>query len=636
MKYNGKKILKHLLIINSMMLFLLFTSKNIAFSSEINAGESSEKAITIDTENKMNIGNFKNNTSVCYYKVTLLKDGQLKINLKSYLVNEIKVDILSSNQELLKTTTCVYDNKKQVGVLEDSSYYDAGIYYIRLQKVFADGEGKYELSTKFFNSNTIDKEPNNDITKAQKLTMQKKVTGLITFSDKSDYFYVDVTNEKNLKINIAPQFDVSFIVTILDKNGNKIESGTASYSSSSKKLVEYQFSAKNPDSRYYIYIQEVDSKNTGKYTVKTSGDVKIDSISLIPSRVSIHIGEKTKLVAYISPKNANEGYSFSSSNKSVATVSKNGTIVGKKVGKATITVKSKSGKVVSKRVVTVKCIRVKSVNLNVTNKTLKVGQKYQLKATVSPRKATNKKITWKSSHPSIAKVSSNGKVTAIKPGTATITVTSKDGSHKRQCRIKVYRPVKSVQLSSKTKTLTEGQSVRINAIVKPSNATIKAVSYHTSNSNIVSVSSKGVITAKRAGTAIITVTTKDGKKKATCKVYVKEKVVVQQPTKTSEKDDKQNTSSGKSKAKTKTDTKTVKVSDISVEGCSLSVGETKKISVSISPSNASNKKVTYKSNNSNVVTVSSNGVVKGISRGVATITVTSSDGVTSFCTVVVK
>lgn len=82
-------------------------------------------------------------------------------------------------------------------------------------------------------------------------------------------------------------------------------------------------------------------------------------------------------------------------------------------------------------------VKVTKVKLNKKKKTLKVGKKYQLKATVSPNDATNKSVTWKSSNKKVAKVSKNGKVTAVGKGKATITVVTKDGKFKAKCKITV-------------------------------------------------------------------------------------------------------------------------------------------------------------------------------------------------------
>lgn len=82
-------------------------------------------------------------------------------------------------------------------------------------------------------------------------------------------------------------------------------------------------------------------------------------------------------------------------------------------------------------------VAVTGVKLNQTKKTVKKGKEYTLKATFSPKNATNTAVTWKSSKPKVAKVNSSGVVTAKKKGKATITVTTKDGKFKASCVITV-------------------------------------------------------------------------------------------------------------------------------------------------------------------------------------------------------
>lgn len=126
---------------------------------------------------------------------------------------------------------------------------------------------------------------------------------------------------------------------------------------------------------------------------------------------------------------------WTSSKKSVATVSSKGVIKAKKKGTAVITAKYGKKKLTCK--VTVKQ-PVKSIKLNKTSATLKKGKSLTLKATVFPNNANNKKVTWTSSNKKVATVSSKGVVKAVGNGTATITVKAKDGSGKKAtCKITV-------------------------------------------------------------------------------------------------------------------------------------------------------------------------------------------------------
>ena len=161
-----------------------------------------------------------------------------------------------------------------------------------------------------------------------------------------------------------------------------------------------------------------------------------------------------------------KGYSgtvkWSSSNKKVATVNKNGLVKAKKKGSTVIT--AKAGKKKYKCRITVKALKVKSLKLNEKTLTLKKGSKATLKATASPANASNKGVTWKSSNTKVATVSSKGVVTAKKNGTATITATTKDGSKKRAtCKVTVAKAGSSEKNEYKSLSeLYEEEEKRLN------------------------------------------------------------------------------------------------------------------------------------------------------------------------------
>ena len=166
-------------------------------------------------------------------------------------------------------------------------------------------------------------------------------------------------------------------------------------------------------------------------------------------------------------------------------------------------------------------IKVEGVSLNVTSVELTEGDQTTLTATINPSNATNKNVTWTSSDNNVATVA-NGKVTAVKAGTATITVKTEDGNKTATCTVTVTAqtyPVESVTLDKTSVELTEGDEVTLTATVNPANATNKNVTW-TSSDNAVATVANGKVTAVKAGTATITVTTEDGNKTATCTVTV--------------------------------------------------------------------------------------------------------------------
>ncbi len=169
-------------------------------------------------------------------------------------------------------------------------------------------------------------------------------------------------------------------------------------------------------------------------------------------------------------------------------------------------------------------VSVESVSLSPSALTLMEGESYILKNyAISPSNASEKGVTWKSSSPSVATVSESGEVEAIAIGTTTITVTTEDGGKTATCSVTVKAkviPVQSVSLDRTSITMTEGDAQTLIATVTPENATDKSVTWSSSNTSVASVSSSGVMTAKSAGTATITVNTNDGRKTAACSVIV--------------------------------------------------------------------------------------------------------------------
>ena len=155
-------------------------------------------------------------------------------------------------------------------------------------------------------------------------------------------------------------------------------------------------------------------------------------------------GRSTTVKVKVSPTNAtNKKLKWTTSNSKVAVVNSQGKITAKGRGNATIKVMALDG---SNKYATVKVTvkqPVTSVKLNRKSANLKVkGSSKQktitLKATVNPKNANNKSVSWKSSNTRIATVNSKGKVTAKKRGTCYITATAKDGSKKSaKCKIVV-------------------------------------------------------------------------------------------------------------------------------------------------------------------------------------------------------
>ncbi len=190
----------------------------------------------------------------------------------------------------------------------------------------------------------------------------------------------------------------------------------------------------------YAYIDEsmmlfTDSIRTLK---GTSATVAVTGVSLNKTSLSLRVGEKAALTATVAPSNAsNKNVIWRSSDSSVATVDESGRISALKPGNTTVTVTTEDGSKKTTCSVSVLPVSVTGVSLNKTSLSLKVGEKATLTATVTPSNASNKKVSWGTSDASVATVDINGKITAVGEGSATVTVTSADGSKKAICTVTV-------------------------------------------------------------------------------------------------------------------------------------------------------------------------------------------------------
>lgn len=223
-------------------------------------------------------------------------------------------------------------------------------------------------------------------------------------------------------------------------------------------------------------------------------------ITLSKTAASIEHGENLKLSAITS--NGSK-ITWKSNKKSIAIVDEYGKVTGIKPGEAIITATADGSS--TSCILTVK---LPTVELNTTSATIYRGQSIKLSASVS----SGVSPTWKTNKKSVAIVDATGTVTAMKNGTAIITATV-DGVSKT-CEITVQKPI--ITLSATELTLGAGNKATLTALVSSGNLPV----WSTSNSNIITVSSKGELKALQKGKAYV-YATEDGTK-ARCTVIVTE------------------------------------------------------------------------------------------------------------------
>ena len=227
----------------------------------------------------------------------------------------------------------------------------------------------------------------------------------------------------------------------------------------------------------------------------------VSGITLNKNRLDMIIGETETLTATITPADADpkEPITWTTSDETIATVD-DGKVTAVKEGEATITASS-DGKSAT-CIVKVDYIHVSEISLDVTEKTLYVGETLNLTATVSPENSTYKTVEWTSSDKSVATVDAEGKANAIGKGTTTIT--AKADGKEATCKLTVLAPVKGVSISKTALSLLVGESATLTATLIPADATPREeFTWSSSAPDVVSVDA-GVVKALTVGTATIT------------------------------------------------------------------------------------------------------------------------------------
>ena len=167
-------------------------------------------------------------------------------------------------------------------------------------------------------------------------------------------------------------------------------------------------------------------------------EVPIEKIVVSTNKIEMYVGDKAKIGYSIEPSDAtNKSINISTEDKSIVAFDQERNIVGIKKGTTNIVLKSNNG-IEEKIEVTVKEkeIPVSSVSLSKKSLSLKIGESETITAKVKPTNATHKEITWSSSDTKVATVK-DGKITAIKEGTATITVKTTEGGKTATCKVTV-------------------------------------------------------------------------------------------------------------------------------------------------------------------------------------------------------
>lgn len=323
----------------------------------------------------------------------------------------------------------------------------------------------------------------------------------------------------------------------------------------------------------------------------------VTSIKLNRSKVTIDKGRSIRLLATVTPNDAdNKTLIWKSSKTNIATVN-NGYVKAIKTGKATIIVSSSDGSNITAKCDITIVQKATKVTVRQYYRINKPSKKlYKLNAKVYPSDTSDKSLIYRSSNNKVATVNKKGQIKAKKYGKATITVINKKSRKSAKCLLIVGQYVSKIKLSKNKVTLNNGKATKLKSKVTNKKAIYKAIQWKSTNTNIAKVNSNGVVKALKRGTCYVIAVAKDGSRKsAKCKVTVRQLVTKLSYNKATQK-------------------------------AEIYKNKTIKFAVTVVPSNANNKKLTYSSSNKKVATVNSKGIIKGFKAGTVTITAKAKDG----------
>lgn len=339
-----------------------------------------------------------------------------------------------------------------------------------------------------------------------------------------------------------------------------------------------------------IILKAVDGGQTVYCTInvrQAATGVKFDVATL-----NLKVGESYSIKTTFTPNDSTDtGLVWESSDTKIATVDTSGKVTGKSAGSAIIMARTELGGVAYCKLTVTQ--PATGLILNFSEKTIYIGSKFTLEASVSPSSATNLNVTWKSSNDKIATVSKTGEVAGLQGGVVIITCTTVEGGYVATCVVTVRESVTTVKLDYETYYLGVGKNFKLTATVATETATNQNVVWTSSNEDVATVNQKGKVTGIKTGYTTITATALDGSDvEASCEVRVVNAV------------------------------ESITISDNYV---SLYVGDTEKLKVTIRPSNATFKSATWSTSDATVAIVDDRGVITALKAGTATITAAAQD-----------
>ena len=312
-------------------------------------------------------------------------------------------------------------------------------------------------------------------------------------------------NKQELILNKGNTIDVDIIYNPVDTTIEKVEDWKSS-DTSVVTVDENGIITAQGRGTAYITATVAGKEATCKVTV----NVPLTGIDL-KAETELIKGQTEKLVVKLLPEDTTENPEmvWTSKNPEVADVSNDGIVTAKKEGTAEIVVKV--GNFEKTCIVTVKEIKIDTIEINVPDFELGLGRSQTLGVIINPNNTTDDKtISWSSSDDSIVSVDEYGKVTAKGYGTATITATVGDKTATVDITV-VEIPIGTITVDVENSKVNIGDTIKLNINLEPTDATNKdTVRITSSNPDVVFIDENGNIIAKSAGKAIISVEAENG------------------------------------------------------------------------------------------------------------------------------
>lgn len=530
------------------------TAKNYSFTSNNN------DIVTVDEDGVMSaVGNGSTTIDVEAFGETFEVDVTVETSIKKVTLDETNIEMAKGEEKTISATVEPSDTTMSKELTWESSNPDV---------VTVDENGKIEAISG--GRATITATSVNGVSASLNVVVNVPITNA-TINKES--LTMNKGTEEQLEVTIEPSDATDQEITwttdddevaTVDENGKVTAVGAG----------ETTITAK-----------------VGSFTLTTDVEVvvPIEKIELNETSIEMLPTQEKNLSVIITPNDTTEDTTvrWESNNPDVVSVDNNGVISALEPGNATITATVGSFSVSAEVKV---LIPIDNIVISNSDVRLNKGETETLTIQVYPENAEeDTTVTWESSNDNVATIDSNGKVTAVGGGNATITGTLKNGK-KVTAEVTVTVPIENVTVNHTNLELEKGKSEQLDVTINPSDTTENTtVTWESSNTNVATIDSNGKVTAVGRGNAIITGTLENGMSVETTVNVI------------------------------------VPITSVTLDrnNISMNKGTTTTLVATINPNDTTEDTTKkWESSNTNVVTVDENGMVTAVGRGSAEVTVT--------------